>query len=396
MTITSSISINSIALQKPPLLDFPSDLQMLAACATAFCICCAAYPSYIAWLKKKQVEQFLREDGPKSHAHKAKTPTMGGIVFAIVAIIVAMAFTLATGTFHPVNALVMVVAAGCCFIGLADDYAKVMSKSNTGIKGQMRLAVETLLGLGMGTALVLAHKHFLIVPGASELAKYLGGTVVGLPGATLNVWQPFEILFVLLTGFLVAATSNAINLTDGMDGLATGTTCQVFATIAVMLLLTGQVDLAIIAATAAGALCGFLVFNQNPAKIFMGDTGSLFIGGLMSALVAAGGLVLWFIPLSLIFVAEALSVMAQFSYFRVTKKIEGEEEMPKFKAVLVKLLKRHPGEGKRLFRMTPLHHHFEIVLGEKGVSEAHVVARFWLVQLALCAAALLAFNFLVK
>lgn len=379
------------ALQKPPLFDVSPDLQMLAACATAFCICCAAYPSYIAWLKNKQVEQFLREDGPASHAHKAKTPTMGGIVFSIVAVVVSLIFTLATGTFHPINALVMVVAAGCCFIGFADDYAKVTSKSNTGIKGQMRLAVETLLGLGMGTALVLTHKHFLLVPGAPEVAKVLGGTIVGLPSATLNVWQPLDILFVLLTGFLVAATSNAINLTDGMDGLATGTTCQVFATIAVMLLFTGQVDLAIIAATTAGALCGFLVFNQNPAKLFMGDTGSLFIGGLMAALVSAGGLVLWFVPLSLIFVAEALSVMAQFSYFRVTKKIEGEEKMPKLKAFFVKLLKRHPGEGKRLFRMTPLHHHFEIVLGEKGVSEAHVVARFWLVQLVLCVATLIAF-----
>jgi phospho-N-acetylmuramoyl-pentapeptide-transferase len=321
---------------------------------------------------------------------------MGGVVFAIVAVVVSLLFTFATGTYHLLNALVIAVAAFCGLIGFADDYAKVASKSNIGIKGQKRLALETIAGLVLGGALVFSHKHFLLVPGAAEVAKFLGGTVVGLPAASLNVWQPINILFVLLTGFLVAATSNAVNLTDGMDGLATGTTCQVFATIAVMLLLTGQTDLAIIAATAAGALCGFLVFNQNPAKIFMGDTGSLFIGGLMAALVAAGGLVFWFIPLSLIYVAEALSVMAQFSYFRVTKKIEGEEKIPKLKLFFVKLLKRHPGEGKRLFRMTPLHHHYEIVLGEAGISEAHVVARFWIAQFVLCSATLAAFFLLLK
>jgi phospho-N-acetylmuramoyl-pentapeptide-transferase len=203
------------------------------------------------------------------------------------------------------------------------------------------------------------------------------------------------VIFVALCAFLAAATTNAVNLHDGMDGLAAGTSCQVFATLAVLLYETGQPAYATISATAAGALLGFLIYNKNPARIFMGDTGSLFIGGLMACLVMAGGLTLWFIPLSLIYILEALSVMAQVIYFKLTKEYKpaaGEKALTGLSLIKLKLTKRLPGEGKRLFRMAPLHHHYEAVFSEKGFVEWQVVAAFWMVQFFLCLGVLAAFE----
>ena len=142
----------------------------------------------------------------------------------------------------------------------------------------------------------------------------------------------------------------------------------------------------------AGAILGFLLWNRYPAAIFMGDTGSLFIGGIM-AYRCAGGIVLWFIPLSAIYIVRALSVMAQVSSFRLTKPYTPEKPMSPLALNWLKLTtkKPFPGEGKRIFRMTPIHHHFEAVLGEKGVPEWQVVMYFWLVQFALCVAVLAVF-----
>jgi phospho-N-acetylmuramoyl-pentapeptide-transferase len=128
------------------------------------------------------------------------------------------------------------------------------------------------------------------------------------------------------------------------------------------------------------------VFNKYPAKIFMGDTGSLFLGGLIATLAIAGGLLIWFIPLTVIYIAEALSVILQVSYFKLTKPYQPPAPMNKMALIVLKLTKRLPGEGKRLLRMAPLHHHFEAVLADKGVPEWQVVAGFWLVQLVICLA----------
>ena len=196
---------------------------------------------------------------------------------------------------------------------------------------------------------------------------------------------------VLLSTFLVAATTNAVNLHDGMDGLSAGTSALFLLTLTVILTSLGMMSLAYLALAAAGAILGFLVFNKNPAKIFMGDTGSLFIGALISALVVASGTVLYFIPLALIYIAEAVSVMLQVSYFKLTKPYTPEKPMSQPALIVYKLRHRLPGEGKRLFLMAPLHHHFEAVLEEKGVKEWQLVAGFWVVQAALCAIVLVIF-----
>jgi phospho-N-acetylmuramoyl-pentapeptide-transferase len=360
---------------------------MLVACLLSFVVSAVLYPGYIKWLKKKQVEQFLREDGPQSHAHKAKTPTMGGLVFAIVASVVSLVvWALLCPSVKIVDGAVLVVALICGGIGFLDDFAKFRQKSNRGISGYIRLGSELFLGVLLGVALVMSSRETIFVPGAEQIAALAGGHAASFAGTALGIWGPPAVLFVLLSGFLIAATANSLNLHDGMDGLAAGTACQVFAALALMLFATGQLAYALVAASAAGALCGFILFNKNPAQIFMGDTGSLFIGGLMGALVLAGGLVLWFIPLSLVYIFEALSVMIQVTVFKLTKKLEGEEKMNPIKVVITKLTKRIPGEGKRVFRMAPLHHHYEAVWAEKGVPEWQVVAGFWMAQSVLCLA----------
>lgn len=365
-TVTDPITTTEHTQQLSVLVPF------VASLIVGLCV----FPSYIKWLKSKQVEQYLREEGPKSHAAKAKTPTMGGLGF-IVAIFAGMIPTLVmSGQGVLSSLLILSVAGACAALGFADDFGKVTSKSNKGISGKLRLAVE----FGLGAALALGLWFF-----SPESAK-----VILLPGAggVMNTFALPLLGFIGASMFIMAATTNAINLHDGMDGLAGGTCFLAFATMAVILLVTGQFANAAIAAAAAGGLASFLVFNKNPAKVFMGDTGSLFLGGLMGALVMSGGLLLWFVPLSLIYIAETVSVMMQVSYFKLTKEFKPEKPMLPIMVAWHKLTHKLPGEGKRIFRMAPLHHHFEAVMAERNTGEASVVSMFWLAQAILCAAIL--------
>jgi len=165
----------------------------------------------------------------------------------------------------------------------------------------------------------------------------------------------------------------------------------VLAVMAVILMPFSETGLAPLALATVGALLGFLLFNKYPAKIFMGDTGSLFLGGLMAGLTLVGGFLLWFVPLTVIYIAEALSVIAQVSYFKLTKPYLPPQPMSRPALIWLKLTKRLPGEGKRLLRMAPLHHHFEALMAERGVPEWQVVAAFWGVQLIVSLAVLAAF-----
>lgn len=395
-------------------------MQLALPCLAALVLTAICMPFYIKKLNTLQINQFLREEGPKSHSHKSKTPTMGGLVFMVVTLVVVlgMAFVpiqlLLPG--HPLEPgkgispampqdpsyfLVIIIGFLCGVVGLLDDSAKVKNKGNKGISGYVRLAIETCLGVVLAVVLTMFSDNKLLLPNA--LYSFLTGSAAAAPDGVYPVAIMIlpSILFIALGAFLTAATTNAVNLHDGMDGLAAGTACQVFAAMAVILFLTGgsgsvepvQYGYATISATAAGALMGFLLFNKNPAQIFMGDTGSLFIGGLMACLALAGGIVVWFIPLTLIYIAEALSVMAQVTYFKLTKPYTPEKPMSTLALVKLKLTKRLPGDGKRLFRMAPLHHHYEAVMAEKGWAEWQVVMAFWGVQLILCAAVLLTFHY---
>lgn len=355
------------------------ELSVIVPFVTSLAVGLGVFPFYIKWLKSKQVEQYLREEGPKSHAAKAKTPTMGGLGF-IFAIFVGIIPALFMSAEAPWASLLIVGAAGACaLLGFADDYGKVTSKSNKGISGKLRLGVEFFLGLVLALGLWFLTKE--------------AGKVILLPSPDGSVFS-FALPLVAFIGasmFIMAATTNAINLHDGMDGLAAGTCFLAFATMSVILLVTGQHANAAIAAATAGGLASFLVFNKNPAKVFMGDTGSLFLGGLMGALVMSGGLIVWFVPLSLIYIAETVSVIMQVSYFKLTKEFKPEKPMLPVMVAWHKLTHKLPGEGKRIFRMAPLHHHYEAVMAERNSGEASVVSMFWLAQALLCAAILSAF-----
>ena len=352
---------------------------VLSTAAAAFIFCVGIYPFYIKWLQSKQISQFIREEGPKSHAVKAKTPTMGGLCF-IIGILLSSCFVLAGANLEPENTYRMLVVLGvgtCCgLLGLADDYGKVTSKSNAGISAKFRLFCEFGLGLVLGAAL-----YFL---------RLSPNFIYSTNQDTCVMYQPFSgaLEFVYLFAFLpflVAGSSNALNLHDGMDGLCGGTSCIVFATLAYMLYLSDHWPLACIAASASAALLAFLCYNKYRAKVFMGDTGSLFIGALMASLVACGGLLIWFIPLALIYIVETLSVISQVVYFKLTKPYTPDKPMSQIALAVYKLRHKLPGEGKRLFKMAPIHHHFEAVGAEKGIKEWQVVVCFWLCQIAICA-----------
>ena len=372
---------------------------LLVVAIAGFLFCAGVYPFYIKWLKSKQVEQFIREEGPQSHAVKAKTPTMGGVGFIIGTLLATGLAVYKFGLFASPgldpsfvrNSLITIglslaAGLGCAALGIADDYGKVRSKSNKGLSARFRLFSELAIGLVIGLTLLLLKIPFadLIVSVNPMMDNAIG--VFHMP-------QALAVAYALaMVPFLVAATSNAINLHDGMDGLAGGTTFICFSTLAFMLYVSNKPPLAWVAAATAGCLLAFLIYNRYPAKVFMGDTGSLFLGGLMAGLVVCGGLTLWFIPLSLIYIVESLSVMAQIAYFKLTKPYEPEKPMSASALAIYKLTHRLPGDGKRLLRMAPIHHHFEAVAAEKGKPEWQVVLWFWLIQLGIASAVCLGFS----
>ncbi|HEY9792959.1 MAG TPA: phospho-N-acetylmuramoyl-pentapeptide-transferase [Candidatus Obscuribacterales bacterium] len=372
-------------------------------------ISAAFFSPYIKWLKYKQIEQFIREEGPQSHAAKAKTPTMGGLCFAVIAVVIAAVYIFAvrqpsgpiiggqmageTAQWETFASLldiaswpaaraaalsVIAIALACGFIGFADDYGKITSRSNRGLPAKLRLAIEFGLGLVLSGLLVVAHAAPTFLVGF--------GGIINLDAT----WQ--LIYLVVIVPLLVASTTNAVNLHDGMDGLAAGTSVLIFSVLFFITISLGGLYLAAICAAMVGAVTGFLIYNRYPASVFMGDTGSLFIGGMIAAVVAASGLVLWFIPLALLYVAEAASVIIQVTYFKLTKEYTPPTPMSRPALIWRKLTTRLPGDGKRFFRMAPLHHHFEAIGQERGEPEWKVVAYFWVVQFLLCAVTWLVFN----
>jgi phospho-N-acetylmuramoyl-pentapeptide-transferase len=351
-----------------------------------------------------QVGQVLREEGPKSHAHKARTPTAGGVSFIVSTLAGAALFAVAMAAYS-INISIavfvaVVVGVACASLGLADDLAKVKQNSNKGLSESFRLKIETALGLVYGAFLVWqaggAYKIWLpYVLGSSH--AHLGLQLMAIPA-----W-----IAVPLITFIVVATANSANMHDGMDGLAAGTSFLIFCTFGFISLSLASLDptqlgYGALALAAAASMLGFFLFNRHPAKIFMGDTGSLFIGGLMAALTASGGLLVFFVPLVAIYILESASVLIQRFVYKLTKPDTPEKPLSSsvrkaqkmvepLKRILPPLGRKLPGEGRRVFLMAPLHHHYEALMAPKGVKEAQVVAMFWGVQAMLCAGVVAAF-----
>lgn len=314
------------------------DLFFLPLLASAIAAAAAGF-GVIPWLQRLKAGQVIREDGPQAHLKKAGTPTMGGIFFVPAGVLVALLWS----RFAPEVVVVAIATLAYGAIGWLDDWQILQKKSNKGISPRLKLGLQ--LGVGV---LFCAWLAFTQPPEITNISLPFGLVL------------PLGILFWGLAIFVLAAESNATNLTDGVDGLAGGTCAIAFLGLGAIAA-AEHPNLAIFCACLSGSCLGFVVHNRNPARVFMGDTGSLALGG---ALAATGILSqhLWeLFILSGIFFAESLSVIAQVAYFKATKGPDGV--------------------GKRLFRMAPLHHHFEL----GGWTETQVVGAFYAIAALLAA-----------
>lgn len=301
-----------------------------------FLITALLSPIFIPFLRRLKFGQSIREEGPKSHQKKTGTPTMGGIVILLSIIVTTLVMT--GKLFEPTvkTYLLLLVTVGFGLLGFLDDFIKVVLKRNLGLTSKQKLLGQIVISV-----------IFYII-----FRQYNFSTEVTIPGIDYSFelgW--FYLVFII---FWLVGFSNAVNLTDGLDGLVSGTSAIAFGAFAVLAWNQSQFDVAIFSIAVVGAVLGFLVFNAHPAKVFMGDTGSLALGGAIATIAILTKLEILLIIIGGVFVIETLSVILQVISFKTT--------------------------GKRIFKMSPLHHHYEL----SGWSEWRVVVTFWTVGL-LCA-----------
>lgn len=289
-------------------------------------------------LRKLKVGQIVREDGPKSHLKKSGTPVMGGIVMIIVVTII-----LAVNLVNYRELIIPIVAIfGCGIIGFIDDYKKLVKKNTEGLSPKKKI-----FGLLIITALVIVL----------YLKVFNFGTEIIVPFVNQPLYLS-PLVFVIFTAFVFIGTTNAVNLTDGLDGLASGVVAIIMTFFTLIAIKNQEKDMIILGASCVGTCLGFLVFNYHPAKVFMGDTGSLALGGAVAAISIMLKMPLYLLIVAFVCVFDTISVALQVIYFKITK-------------------------GKRLFKMAPFHHHLEL----SGMKETKVVILFWCITLALCALA---------
>ncbi len=287
-------------------------------------------PILIPELHKLKFGQSIRGEGPKSHQAKSGTPTMGGIMI-ILAIVLA---TVAAAPLTPAILLALFITLGHFVLGFLDDYIKVVKKRNLGLKAKQKMLGQIIIAI------------VTMIVGTRVLGI---DTSIWIPVANINIDIGAGYYFLVL--FVLVGTSNAVNLTDGLDGLASGTVAIASGAYALVCYLTGHFDLALFCVAMMMACVAFLRFNAHPAKVFMGDTGSLALGGAIAAVGILTHTEILLAVIGFVFVCEALSVIIQVISFKTM--------------------------GKRVFRMSPIHHHFEL----GGWKETKVVFVFWMVGL---------------
>lgn len=308
-------------------------VQILVCLCVSIGISAAGTAFLIPFLRKLKAGQSIREEGPQSHMSKSGTPTMGGL--AIIAAVLVCSIL-----FSPLNAeLVLMLGTFLLFagIGFIDDFFKVVYKRNLGLTAKQKLALQ------IGIALALAF-----------LQSRLPGAASSLYVPIIKVYVNIGVFYIPFVAFVLVAMVNAVNLTDGLDGLASGVTAIVAACLAIIGYRFGFASASIFSAAISGACLGFLIYNKHPAKLFMGDTGSLALGGGLAAASIFMNMELLLPIIGGIYVAEAVSVVIQVVVFKTQK-------------------------GRRFFRMAPLHHHFE----QGGWPETKVVKVFYVVTLGL-------------
>ncbi len=324
--------------------------RAIYASLTAFLICFVLGPWFIRKLREMQIGQYIRDDGPQAHLKKAGTPTMGGTLIIFSIVVSTLLWTNLTNFYVWILLMVTTSYAG---IGFIDDYLMQVKKRSKGLSARGKLALQTLVAV-MAGVLVTTRPDFntqVTIPFFKNILPHLG-------------WG-----YVVFATFVIVGTSNAVNLTDGLDGLAigpvviAGVTYMIFAYVAgnikiadylQITYVAGSGEAAIFCSAMAGAGVGFLWFNAYPAQMFMGDVGSLPLGGALGTIAVITKQEILLVLVGGLFVIEALSVIFQVGFFKITK-------------------------GRRIFRMAPLHHHFEL----KGWAEPKVIVRFWIIALAL-------------
>ena len=308
--------------------------RILFGGTAALLICIFLSPKFIEYLRKREFGQHIREDGPEGHRQKAGTPTMGGVLIFVA---VSVPF-LILSDYDWRSLGVFGAAIACALLGFADDYTKLVRRRSLGLRGRTQLVITIAISLGLW--FVASHEAHL----ASTLRLRFIDYQIDLGP-----------LYALLIYLVVAGTTSAVNLTDGLDGLAAGCAAIVLLAYIAITFITGEYELAMLAGCLVGASIGFLWFNAFPATIFMGDTGSLGLGGAIAGLAVMTKTELLLVLLGGIFVIEALSVVIQVMSFQATRK--------------------------RVFLMAPIHHHFEL----RAWSETKIILRFWIVAAVCCA-----------
>lgn len=304
---------------------------MLMTIGVSFLLAVILGPLTIPLLRRLKFGQQVRDDGPKAHLKKAGTPTMGGAIILLAFALSFLKYSVMDTDFY----VLLIATLGFGLIGFLDDYIKIIFKRSLGLTAKQKLLGQ-LVCSGLICVLLWQSGH---------------STVISIPGTSFGLdfgwfYYPFIVLMML-------AVSNAVNFTDGLDGLLAGTSAIAFSAFAVIAMQASEISAAVSAAAMVGAVLGFLVFNAHPAKVFMGDTGSLGIGGAIAAVAILTKTELLIIIIGGVFVIEMLSVIIQVVSFKT--------------------------RGKRVFKMSPIHHHFELC----GWSEWRVVITFWLAGIVL-------------
>lgn len=329
-------------------------MSSLLPFAVALAVTLVFGPVFITWLRKLKFGQEIRDEGPKWHQKKSGTPTMGGIMFIAgiaAAIVVTTIIYAANGNFDTTYArciLLFAISLGFGVIGFIDDYIKVVKKRNLGLTAAQKFILQV----------VLAAIYVIVLYAMGAL-----DTAIKIPFTSIEWVMPIW-LYIPFVMFIVVGVVNAVNLTDGLDGLASSIT----AVVAIFFAFTAYIvfsayGVTVFSAALVGGLLGFLWYNRYPAKVFMGDTGSLFLGAAVALMAIDLKMPIFLILVGFVYFMETLSVIMQTTYFKITKK--------KY------------GEGRRIFKMTPLHHHFEMCQWK----ETKIVTVFTLVTAVLCAVA---------
>ena len=335
------------------------------ASLTALFLSLVLGPWVIGKLRELQIGQYIREEGPERHQAKAGTPTMGGVLIVVSTVVPTLLWADLTSGYV---LLAQAAMLGFAAIGFADDYSKVARQHNLGLTGRTKLFLQTLIGFGVGVVLLLltvygVYSTQLIMP---FFKKFHPDLVIHSLLGHSYLWPIAFLPFLLFVTLVIVGSSNAVNLTDGLDGLAIGCVVVAGGALTVLTYLSSHArfatyldiqyiprvgELTVLCGALVGAAMGFLWYNAHPADVFMGDVGSLALGGTIGtvAVILKQEVLLFFV--GGVFVLEALSVILQVASFRLT--------------------------GKRIFRMAPVHHHFELI----GWSESKIIVRFWIAAL---------------